>query len=138
MARGISARTILSIVRVITSIFLSIIFYILVIIMIAKLCGVTYDFMYQIYGEVTAQEVPGVDVDFIISEGESTMSVASRLEYNRIVVNKYSFYVRAQFTASGSGNSIIPGTYELNTSMTYEEILAVITDCSSAEMQGET
>lgn len=122
------AKTVLSIIKALMGILLSVIFYMLVIIAISKMCSVTYDFMYQIFGEVSVQEAPGTDIEFTINEGESTMSVASRMEYGKLIVNKYSFYIRVKLDTIGSG--IMPGTYELNTSMSYGEILNKITDYS--------
>jgi len=57
------------------------------------------------------------------------MNVASKLELNKIIVNKYSFYVKAKLLK----HTIMPGTYALNTSMTYNEIFAVITEPSADE-----
>lgn len=125
-----TTKVLLNLTKTLMSILLSIIFYILVIFAISKACTATYGFMYQIFGEVSVQNAPGTDLEFTISEGESTMSVASRLEYGKIVVNKYSFYIRAKLDTAGAG--ILPGTYELNTSMTYGEILSVITNAEAA------
>lgn len=134
-----SQRAVLSGVKVIFSIILSLIFYGLIIFAVSRLCVQTYGFGYQIFGNVTAAEAPGTDVDFTVNEGEATMSVASRLEYNKIIVNKYSFYLRAQIDAHGGGKAaILPGTYELNTSMNYEEILSIITNSASEQEQEES
>ena len=126
-----STKMLLNVVKTFMSILLSVIFYLLVIFAISKMCTVTYDFMYQIFGEVSVQKAPGTDIQFTINEGESTMSVASRLEYGKVVVNKYSFYLRAKLDTAGSG--ILPGTYELNTSMSYGDILSVITSVNASE-----
>ncbi len=132
-----SQRAVLSGVKVIFSIILSLIFYGLIIYAVSRLCVGMYDFGYQIFGNVTASEAPGTDVDFTVNEGEGTMSIASRLEYNKLIVNKYSFYIRAQITAQGSdGAVVIPGTYELNTSMNYEEILSIITNSGTGQEEG--
>lgn len=135
MSQGImSTRNILSIVKVFMGILLSVIFYLLVIVGISKLCDEVYDFSYQVFGNVRAQEAPGFDVDFIVAENEPTMQVAARLEHSKLIVNKYSFYIRAQLTASGKGGSHIqPGEYALNTSMTYEDILGIICGGEKAE-----
>lgn len=122
------AKTVLGAIKALLGILLSVIFYMLVVIAISKMCSSTFDFMYQIFGEVSVQEAPGTDVEFTINEGESTMSVASRMEYGKLVVNKYSFYIRVKLDTMDSG--IMPGTYELNTSMSYGEILDKITDYS--------
>lgn len=125
---AMSTKSILSFVKVFMGILLSVIFYILVIVGISKLCDEVYDFSYQVFGNVRAQEAPGFDVDFIVADNEPTMQIAERLEHSKLIVNKYSFYIRAQLTASGrGGSSIQPGQYVLNTSMTYEDILNTIT-----------
>ena len=122
-------KTLLNVIKAILSIFLTVIFYMLVILAVSFLCRKTYDFVYQIFGDVTVQEAPGTDVTFVIEEGDGSLDIAKRLEYSKIIVNRYSFYIRARLSTSGDeGRPILPGTYELNTSMTYSEILAVITD----------
>ncbi len=132
--KALNTRSVLAGIKIVMSIVLSVMFYALVIVAISKMCTTTYSFMYQIFGNVTAQAVPGNDVEFTINEGEATLSVASKLEQSRLIVNKYSFYIRAQLTAAGDGGSpIIPGTYQLNTSMSYDEILSIITDYGADE-----
>lgn len=123
-----STRNMLGVAKVFMGIVLSAIFYVLVVIGISKLCDVVYDFSYEVFGDVRVQEAPGFDVEFVVADGESTMQVASRLERSKLITNKYSFYLRAQLTASGKGGTPIKsGNYVLNTSMTYGEILGVIT-----------
>ena len=133
MANNDGTRAALNVVKVFMSIFLSIIFYMLVVIAIMKAGKFSYDFMYQIFGDVSVQEAPGTDLEFEVNdENESLMSVASRLEYSKLIVNKYSFFIRAKLDSSGiSGAYITTGTFELNTSMNYADILSVITDKST-------
>ncbi len=133
MANNDGTRAALNVVKVFMSIFLSIIFYMLVVIAIMKAGKFSYDFMYQIFGDVSVQEAPGTDLEFEVNdENESLMSVASRLEYSKLIVNKYSFFIRAKLDSSGiSGPYIKTGTFELNTSMNYADILSVITDKST-------
>ena len=133
MANNDGTRAALNVVKVFMSIFLSIIFYMLVVIAIMKAGKFSYDFMYQIFGDVSVQEAPGTDLEFEVNdENESLMSVASRLEYSKLIVNKYSFFIRAKLDSSGiSGAYIKTGTFELKTSMNYADILSVITDKST-------
>lgn len=107
---------------------LNIIFYILVIILIINVSKVVYNFAYEIYGPATVDQAPGKEVIFQISKGEQTMEIADKLELYLLIRNKHSFYLKTKLQ-----NSVIkPGTYELNTSMTYDEILSVITDYSQS------
>ena len=68
----ISTKNVLSVVKVFMGILLSVIFYILVIVGISRLCDEVYDFSYQLFGNVRAQEAPGFDVDFVIADKEQT------------------------------------------------------------------
>ncbi|WFR55087.1 endolytic transglycosylase MltG [Anaerocolumna sp. AGMB13025] len=124
-----SAQLVLKITSFILRLLLNILFYTIVVILIVRASKLTYDFSYQIFGQVTASEEPGRDIEIQISKGESTMNVASKLELTKIIVNKYSFYVKAKLQKQ----NIMPGTYTLNTSMTYDEIFTVITVPSAEE-----
>lgn len=123
------SKIILTIINVIIHIFLNILFYTFVIILITKLSVIAYDFSYQIFGNVSVEEAPGRDISIEIKSGESTMNIANKLELNRLIVNKYSFYLRAKITKQ----VIMPGTYVINTSMDYDQIFSVITDLSESE-----
>jgi UPF0755 protein len=90
-----------------------------------------YNFTYQLYGPVTVDNEPGRTVPIKINKGESTMDIASKLELNRVIVDKYSFYLKVKL----QNKVIMPGTYRVNSSMTYDEILDIITDYSNSEVQ---
>lgn len=113
-------------ISIVIQILLNILFYVVLVMLVIKVSTATYGFAYQIFGNVTVSEAPGELVTIEISEGESTKSIAKKLETNGLVVNKDSFYVRAKLT-TGAKKPILPGTYTLNSSMTYDEILAVLT-----------
>lgn len=124
-----SAQLVLKITSFILRLLLNILFYTIVVILIIRASKMTYDFSYEIFGQVTASEEPGREIEIQISKGESTMNVAGKLEFNKLIVNKYSFYVKAKLLK----HTIMPGTYALNTSMTYDEIFAIITEPSVEE-----
>lgn len=130
--RQAKTKIILKTTRFTLNMLLNIIFYVLVILIIVKLSAAAYDFTYQIYGDYSVEQVPGTDVEFQINPGESTLQIAKKLDRTRIVVNKYSFFIRAMLSTSTT-KSIMPGTYKLNTSMNYSEILEKLTDISAAE-----
>lgn len=121
--RSTNAKLVLRISSFLFRMLLNIAFYLAVIMLITKVSTETYKFCYQIFGQVTASEAPGRNVEIQIKKGESTMNVASKLQLNKIIVNKYSFYVKAKLLK----HTIMPGTYTVNTSMTYDEIFAIIT-----------
>lgn len=107
---------------------LNIIFYIVIVVLVIYTSKTVYNFAYQLYGHVSVDTEPGKDIPFLIKKGESTMDVARKLELNRLIVDKNSFYLKAKLEEQ----VIKPGVYELNTSMSYTEILEIITDYSAS------
>ncbi|MDD5935413.1 MAG: endolytic transglycosylase MltG [Clostridiales bacterium] len=124
MGKSTSTSVILKITNAILRIFLNILFYVAVVWITITAGKYVYDFSYQLFGSVPAAEEPGKDIDFRIESGESTMDIAKKLEFNGLIVNKYSFYLKTKFKSY----DIYPGTYVLNTSMDYDDILKEITD----------
>ena len=100
------------------------IFYVAVVYGIHEAADYSYDFAYQIFGDVAVEAAPGRDVKVTIMKGESSMNIASKLEDAKLIVNKYSFFLKLKLKEY----DIMPGTFVLNTSMSYDDILEVITD----------
>lgn len=124
-----NAKLAMRIANFIFRLLLNTLFYLAVIFLIVSASKKIYDFTYQIFGQETVDEAPGTTVDIQIKKGESTMNVASKLKLNKIIKNEYSFYIKAKLLK----HTIMPGTYELNTSMTYDEIFDIITVPSDDE-----
>jgi UPF0755 protein len=112
---------------------MNIFFYILVVLLIINISKYAYNFTYQLYGPVALEEAPGREIIFQIKKGESKMDIATKLEINRAIKNKYSFYLKTKLQEY----IIIPGTYIINSSMTYNEILEVVTDYSKSLVKDE-
>ena len=129
--KSTSVKATLKITSFIIRLLMNIMFYILVIFLIVAISRKAFQFAYQLYGPVIVEEAPGKDIIFQIKKGESSMDVASKLERNRVIVSKYSFYVKTKL----QGAEIMAGTYEINSSMTYDEILNTITDYSKSIIQ---
>ncbi|WP_310604128.1 endolytic transglycosylase MltG [Anaerosporobacter sp.] len=125
-SRSQASRIILGISSFVIHVLLNILFYVIVVMLITKYSGVAYDFAYQVFGEVSYVEAGEhvKDVTITIQKGESTMSVARKLVMNRVIENEYSFYLRAKLFQS----NIKTGKYKVNASMTYGEILDVISN----------
>lgn len=117
-------------------IILNVLFYVLAIIVVMRFGTVAYELSYQVFGNVTVQEAPGVDKVISIEHGTSSFAIAEMLEEEGIVVNKYSFFIRTKITISNS-HPIMPGTYTLNTSMPYETIIETITGMEVEEEDEE-
>lgn len=129
-----TSRLVLKMAGGVLGICLNIIFYVIIISFVIKASQLAYHFTYQVFGSVSVEADPGHDVEFQILKGESTMSIATKLENSSLIIDKYSFYVKTKLKQY----NIMPGTYVLNTSMNYDEILDVITDISNSIAEEET
>lgn len=118
------SRAILNIMLTIIRVLANCIFYAVVVILLIKAAQYAYSFAYDVFGTETVAEAPGREVEVRILKGESTMSVAEKLERNKLINNKYAFYLKAKLL----GTNIMPGTFVLSDSMTYQEILDKISD----------
>jgi UPF0755 protein len=132
--KSTTVKLTLKITSFIMRLLLNIIFYILVVLLIVNVSKQVYTFTYQLYGPDAVDEAPGREIIFQINKGESSMDIASKLELNRAIENKYSFYLKTKIQAL----VIMPGTYIINSDMTYDEILTVITDYSASIVKEET
>jgi UPF0755 protein len=132
-ANSTSVKLTMKVTSFVLRLLLNIMFYILIVIVIINVSKAAFDFTYQLYGPVTVEKAPGTDVIFQIIKGDSTMDVASKLEANVLIKNKYAFYLKLKLEHS----VIMPGTYKLNTSMTYDQILSVITDYTQSLIKDE-
>lgn len=122
-----ASQIVLRVVLGILYLLLNIVFYVVVFLVARNLCKDAYRYSYQIFGNVSVAEAPGTDVSITIEPGQGSMDIALMLERNRIVVNRYTFFIRTKLTI-GKEHPIFPGTYTLNTSMCYDDILKIITD----------
>lgn len=124
----------MDIVSFVLHLLLNILFYAVVVFAIYRTGTAAKDFCYQVFGDVTMDAKPGINAEITINDGASTMEVASKLEMSRLIPNRYSFYLKVQLM----NYKILAGTYILNTSMTYDQILDQITNyANSIEPEGE-
>lgn len=128
MKKSTSGKLALRFTGAIIRFVLNILFYACVVFVIVRGCTYVYHFSYQVFGSVSREAEPGNDVTVQILRGETTMNIASKLETGLLIMDKYSFYVKTKL----KDYSIMPGTYVLNTSMDYNDILEVITDQSNS------
>jgi len=128
-----STKAVLDILGFLLGIILNLIFYAAVAYALFYVATNVYEFSYQVFGDRVCEEAPGRDVEVTIEDGESSMEIAEKLYRNKVVVNKYTFYLKVRLFEK----TIQTGTFQLNTSMTYDEVLSVITDLSNA-VQEET
>lgn len=102
--------------------FVNIIIYTILILLIVRAGGQAYTFTYRLFGSVRMDTI-GMNVTIQISEEESEMNVASKLELNKVIPDKYSFYFKMKLAKA----ELHSGEFVVNTSMDYDEIIAVLT-----------
>ena len=122
------ARVLLNMSAGVLTIGIAVIFYWAVAYGLKKAAVYSYDFAYQVFGDVAVESAPGRDVKVTIMKGESSMNIAEKLKDAKLIVDKYSFYVKLKLKEY----DIMPGTYVLNTSMSYDQVLDVITDYNNS------
>jgi cell division protein YceG involved in septum cleavage len=91
-----------------------------------------YRFCRDVFGAETVADAPGTDISFLVEKEDDFKAVAARLEKQKIIADKDSFYIRTKLLASKS-TTLLPGEYTLNNSMTYEEIIDMLTISEGTE-----
>ncbi len=104
---------------------------ILVIVGVYKGATIGYDYGYRIFQEPAMTESPGVDIQVDITMGKTALEIGEVLEQHGLVRDKYIFYV--QNLLSNYKDELQPGSYVLNTSMTAQEMMEIM-----SESAGET
>lgn len=95
-----------------------------------------FDFGEQIYSEEGVTAAPGKDVAVVIYEGESVKQIADMLENYHLIQNSMVFVVQERL--SRYHGQILPGNYVLNTSMSGNEMIAILSGHpSEAESEEE-
>lgn len=112
--------------RYLLSLCVNILVFTLVVYGVGQICISGYYFCYEIFGSVVVEEAPGTDKEFVVQPDKDMLQIAKQLEQEGLIVDCYSFYIRTQLMDSGDF-VLSPGTYVLNTSMDYEEIIEQIT-----------
>lgn len=92
-----------------------------------------YDFGYRIFTEKPMSMAPGRDVAVTVVQGDSLMDIANLLEEKGLVRDAKLTYIQKK--VSVYSEDIKPGFYTLNTSMTTEEMFAVMAGDVSEEVE---
>ncbi len=83
-----------------------------------------YSFGYRLFAEKPMSLAPGIEKVLVVEEGMSLRRVAKMLEDGGVIRDATIFKVQNKLSHYSS--SFEAGTYTLNTSMTNEEIMAVL------------
>ena len=96
----------------------------LVIMLIYRGAMYCYDFGYRIFTDVPMAVEPGTDVTVIINEGYSTQDIGEILQQNGLISDATLFVFQEKL--SEYAGEIKPGVYVLNTSMTTEKMITIM------------
>ena len=94
------------------------------VVIIYKGAVIAYDYGYRVFKEEPVAEAPGVDIQVDITIGKSTMDIGQILEDKGLIRDAKLFYI--QNLLSHYKDKLQPGTYVLNTSMTMEEMMEIM------------
>lgn len=97
---------------------------ILAIICIRNFAGKAYEFGYRIFAEEPMSAPPGRDINVVINESDSQDDIFLMLEDKGIIKDHLLFKVQKKLSAYKE--DIEPGSYDLNTSLTTDEILKIL------------
>ena len=103
---------------------LKILFYVLVIIVMIYLAQKAYSFGYAIFNQEPVAEAPGQAVTVIIPEDSTVKDIARTLERKGLIEDDAIFLLQERL--SGYHGRLLPGTYLLNTSMTADEKMEIL------------
>lgn len=105
-----------------------------VIVVVFKLAIAAYDFGYQVFADIPVSVGEGTVVSVVVSEQQSSKDLAKALEERGLINYSYVFYIQEQLSDDYRGK-IKPGTYELNTAMSSEQMLEIL--CHVEAKEGE-
>lgn len=89
-----------------------------------RLATKAYDFGYRVFAEPAVSSEPGVDITVAITDDMNTMDIGKLLKSKKLITDANLFYVQEK--VSEYKGKIQPGNYVLNTSMTAEEMMAIM------------
>ncbi len=93
-----------------------------------------YDFGYRVFAEEAMSPAPGRDVEVAITQGKSAYEVGQMLKEKGLIRDAQLFMLQEKL--SGYKDKMQPGIYTLNTSMTAEDMLKVMS-ASAVEESGD-
>jgi len=96
----------------------------IVVVLVYRAGMYAYHFGYMVFSEGSAEVAPGRDVMVTVMEGESLSDVGETLERRGLVKDSNIFLVQGILLEYK--DKIMPGEYKLNTSMTSEEMMVIM------------
>ena len=97
---------------------------IIIVMLVYKWSLLAYDYGQRVFNEPPMSAGEGRTVTIVINEGDSAKEIGEKLEKNGLIRDAVLF--RIQEMLSAYKDEMQPGTYELNTSMTTEEMMEIM------------
>ena len=94
-------------------------------------CSYAYTYGQKVFSSKGMESKPGTDIKVTIKNGTSVKKLGTILEDYGLIEDDFIFYLQS---IAFEYKKVIPGTFELNTSMSGEEIISVL----STEPETET
>lgn len=113
------------------TIVLKAVFTVLVVMFVYKGAMLAYDYGYRVFAEEPVDSAPGWDMDVTIEEGMDAKAIGQLLESKGLIKDGTLFYL--QNILSKYKDDLKAGEYVLNTSMTTEEMMAVLSGETTEE-----
>ena len=106
---------------------------------VVRVAKVFYGYGYEIFAQTPMSEPPGRAVTITVEKGDSVKEIGSLLEDKGLIQeDPLGLLFRLQERFSENHGKIMPGTYELNSAMTPDEMIAVMSAKSAENILQET
>ena len=110
---------------------IKIVFVIIVVMLISKYSRVAYNYGYHIFNQTAVSSGTGRDVTFTVKQGDSVDTIAENLSGVGLITDKTLFKLQERFSEYHGMEQ--PGTYELSTAMTPEEMIFIMSGGAGEE-----
>lgn len=111
-----------------------IVFVVIVVMMITRYSKLAYNYGYHIFNQTPVSSGTGRTVSFTVKSGDSASAIAENLSSVGLITDKTLFRLQERFSEYHGKEK--PGTYELSTAMTPDEMLAIMSGGGSADEEG--
>ena len=97
---------------------------IIIVMLVYKWSLLAFDYGQRVFNEPPMSAGSGRTVTFVVNEGDTAKEIGDNLEKNGLIRDAALF--RIQEMLSAYKDEMKPGTYELSTSMTTDEMMAIM------------
>ena len=115
---------------------LSVLLTLLIVACLVKVGSLCYGFGYRVFTEKPVEEAPGTEKTVEITPDMSERGIGTLLRKEGLVRDEDLFYV--QLKLSAYAGKLKPGRYDLNTSMTAKEMMAIMAADSGGDTETES